>query len=445
MIDNFLAYSKKNKLIQKGDKVLVGVSGGIDSVVLLDILCNVRKKLNIQIAVAHINYGLRKESDRDAAFVGSLAKRYDVPIYTGKMKLQGSNLEERARDIRYSFFNKILGKKNFQKIAVAHHKNDMVETFFLNAARGSGLTGLVSMRPKTESLIRPLLFATRSDIEDYAGKNSLKFVEDVTNKDLSIKRNLVRHKVIPSLSGINPDLVETIANEVENLRKAQDLLSEITEKYYKKMANERKSSVSLAVKDLQKLHPYLRSEVLRRSIFYVKRDLKNISRKNIESILKLIESTHGTKKVMLPGRLIASRTYDKLNIERRTKSPAKMPKKMRLTPGKELTFGKWRLFLEKGEAFRDEEDKSLVFLNIQKELKLLVRCRKPGDRITIGQGKTKSLQDIFVDAKIPQKERDAYPVIVNEDDEIIWIPDVRVSAPYAKVTKTNLIIKARKC
>lgn len=441
MDNDFLAFSKENKLVEKGDSILVGVSGGIDSVVLLDMLHNIKGKLNIKFAIAHINYGLRKESDRDAAFVNSLAKKYDVPIYEGKVKLQGSNIEERARDIRYSFFNKVLEEKDFQKIAVAHHKNDMVETFFLNAARGSGLTGLTSMRPRTGKLIRPLLFATRKEIEDYARKNNLRFVEDITNKDLSIKRNLVRHEVIPSLSKINPDLVETIANEVENLRKAQDLISMITEQHYKKIAGEEDDSVILNVKDLLKMHPYLRSEVLRKSILYVKGDLKNISRKNIEDVLKLTENTHGTKKVVLPSRLIAGRTYDKLSIEREAKSPAKMPKTTRLTPGKEVIFGKWRLFLEKTEPSKGRHDKNLVFLNIQKELKLLVRCRKLGDRITIGQGKTKSLQDVFVDAKIPKKERDAYPVIVDENDEIIWIPGVRVGASYKKPIKDKIIFK----
>jgi tRNA(Ile)-lysidine synthase len=441
MNQKFLAFVKENNLIEKDDRVLIGVSGGVDSVVLLDILTYLQKKLQIQVAAAHINYGLRKESDRDHKFVKNLAKSYKIPFFDKKTKLTGSNIEERARDIRYDFFNKVAKEEGFNKVAVAHHKNDLVETFFLNAVRGSGLTGLVSMKPKTGNLVRPLLFATRDDIENYAKKNKLNFVEDVTNKDLSIKRNLIRHKVIPNIQKLNPDLVNTIADEIEDLRIANDLIKKIAKKHYRKLAEESESSVTLPVKSLQKLHLYLQSEVLRESILHVKKDLRDISRINIEDILNLIKNTHGTKKVMLPSRLIARRTYDKLEIRKEIKSPGQKPKNVWLEMEKEVIFGRWRFFLEKADEEKVTENKNLVFLNIKKIPKLLVRCKKPGDKITIGKGKTKSLQDVFVDEKIPQKERDTYPVIVSEGDEVIWIPKIRVSYKYKGNLENEDLVK----
>ena len=415
---------------------MIGVSGGVDSVVLLDILSKLKKKLDIQIAVIHVNYGLRKDSDRDQKFVEELANKYGLSLFEKKVKLSEGNIEEKARDIRYGFFNEVAKQENFSKITVAHHKNDLVETFFLNLSRGSGLTGLVSMRPKNRNLIRPLLFATRRDIEEYAQKNRLKFVEDVTNKDLSIKRNLIRHKVIPEFEKLSPDFVQVVTQEIQALREADDVISNITEKHYKKMAEEEKGSVSLSVQALTKLHPYLQSEILRKAAMYVKGDLRDISRKNIEDILKLTKVTHGTKKVVLSQRLLVKRIYDKLEIRKEAKSPVQKPKRIRLEMEKEAFFGKWTLFLGKQIRKNTQSTKNLVFLDIQKTPMLRVRCRKPGDRVAIGEGKTKSLQDVFVDAKIPREERDLYPIVVNKKDEIIWIPGIRFNPNY-KTVKNN--------
>lgn len=322
------------------------------------------------------------------------------------------------------------------KIAVAHHKNDLIETFFLNLSRGSGLTGLVSMKPKSENLIRPLLFTTKREVEEYAKKNRLSYVEDVTNKDLSIKRNLIRHKIIPELEKMNPDFLQVVAREIEGLREADSVISGITEKHYGKIVKEGKDSVSMSIKELAKISLYLQSEVLRQSIRYVKGDLRDISRKNIEDILKLTKVVHGTKRVVLPQGLIVRRTYDKLEIRKEVKSPMQRPKSIRLEVDKEAVFGSWRLFLGKLGGKKINQSKNLVSLDIQKMPTLHVRCRKPGDRMRISRSMTKSLQDLFVDAKVPRDERESYPVIVNERDEIIWIPGIRFNPDY-KTSKNN--------
>lgn len=454
MEKGFLVFSKKNSLIKKGDHILVAVSGGVDSVVLLDILTRLQKKLGIQTAVAHVNYGLRKESDRDHKFVKDLAEKYELPFFDKKVKLTGSNIEERARDIRYGFFKEVCEKEKIDKVAVAHHKNDLVETFFLNLSRGSGLTGLVSMKPKNRMdsrfhendivIIRPLLFTTKRETEQYAKKNKLQYVEDVTNKDLGIKRNLIRHKVIPEFEKMNIDFLQVVTQEIEDLREADRVISGITEKYYGKIVKEGKGSASMSIKEMVKISPYLQSEVLRSAIRYVKGDLRDISRKNIDNILNLTKVTHGTKKVMLPQGLLVQRVYDKIEIRKEEKSPVQKPKSIRLEIEKEVIFGRWRLFLGKSEEKNTRASENLVFLDIQKTPTLRVRCRKAGDRISIGQGKTKSLQDVFVDTKIPRDERDSYPVVVTRYDEIVWIPGIRLNPNYrlGKNNKHTVSLKA---
>lgn len=444
MFDKFLDFVKENKLIKKNDRILVGVSGGIDSVVLLDMLAKLQKNLQIQLAIAHVNYGLRHESDRDNEFARELAKKHNVPFFEKKVKISGANVEEKARDIRYNFFHEIREQENVTKIAVAHHKNDLVETFFLNVSRGSGLHGMVSMRPKNGYIIRPLLFATRAQIEDYTRRNKLKFVEDVTNRDLRFKRNLIRHKLIPQLEEENPDFVNVLTREIEDLRELESYLDEITEKQYKKLATKEEGKTVLKVKELKKLDIYLQSEVLRRGLNEIKGDLRDISRKNIKDILKLTKDVQGTKEVRLPQGLLARRVYDKLELAKVAKSPLEKPKSTRLSTKREAVFGKWKISLGKSEGKMTSGGKNLVFLNIPKTPTLKVRCRKPGDRIAIGQGKTKSLQDIFVDAKVPKEERGSYPVVVNEKEEVVWIPGLRVNENFkAKGSKKSLKIEAK--
>jgi len=446
MIDRFLAFSKENNLIKKGDHILVGVSGGVDSVVLLNILAKIQSKMNLKIAVAHVNYGLRKESDKDNELVRELAKKYGFPFFEEKVQLSGGNIEEKARDIRYGFFNEICKHNGMNKIAVAHHKNDLIETFFLNLTRGSGLTGLVSMKPKNGNLIRPLLFSTRKEIEKYAKANKLESVEDSTNKDLSIKRNLVRHKIIPEFEKMNPDFVETIDEEIQTLREANDVISSITEGHYKKMAKETGDSVEISVKSLCSLHPYLQSEILRKALLHVKGDLRDISRKNIEDIMNLTEKPYGTKKVHLPEGLLVERIYDKIRLEKWEKPLSVKPKKKTLEIGKKVIFGKWGFFLENTSEFNQKKFKNLVYLDIHKAGELLVRCRLNGDRIDIREGKTKKLQDIFVDAKVPRSERDSYPVIVNKENKVVLIPLLRTNPLFGadKETKNVASIQVTK-
>ncbi len=444
MFSKFLAFVKENKLIEKNDSALIGVSGGADSVVLSNLLFSLKDKLNLKLAIAHVNYGLRKESDSDQRFVENLAKKYEIPIFVKKVKIRGSNLEEQAREIRYSFFSEISEKRGFNKVAVAHHQNDQVETFLFNIARGTGLTGLTGIKPKNNQTIRPMLFASKVEILKYAKEKGLKYVEDTTNKDLSFKRNLIRHKVIPALEEINSSLIRTVSSEIETLKEAEDMLEEEAEQYYKKMVVEERDSVSFVAQDFIKLSAYLKAMILRKVFSHLTENTKDFYKKNTREILQLIDKkASGTKKISLPGKLIAERIYDKITIRKDSKKLFKEQKIIKLESDKTVNFGSWKLFFGKNKKEKLKESKYLVHLNIQKELKLLVRCRKPGDKIAIGENQSKSIQDLFVDVKIPKNERDSYPLIVNTKNEIVWVPGLRLN-PLYKGENQGYFIKAKK-
>jgi tRNA(Ile)-lysidine synthase len=219
-----------SQIIEAGDSLLIGVSGGVDSVVLLDVLASIREELGLKIGVAHVNYRLRgRESDGDERFVKGLAEKYNCKFFVkhnpprppfnkgGKGGIRSTNLQQSARNLRYDFFVKTAKKIGANKIAVAHHADDQAETILLHLARGTGLQGLAGMTErrlldKGISLIRPLLKFTRGDILRYAEERGLKFVEDSTNRTDKYTRNVIRNRVMPELKNVNENVVNSICN-----------------------------------------------------------------------------------------------------------------------------------------------------------------------------------------------------------------------------------------
>lgn len=208
---------RDERLIEPGDKVLVAVSGGVDSSTLLFLLNRIRKDLTIDLGVAHVNHGLRgEESERDEAFVRGLAERLsmtchviraDVPGYSRE---QGVSIQHAGREIRYRYFADVCDTHGYRKIAVAHNRDDQVETFLLRVIKGSGLNGLSSIPIKRDRIVRPLLCTYRSEIEAYARKLSIPFVQDSSNLKEAYERNFLRMRIVPLLSRLNPRFREKI-------------------------------------------------------------------------------------------------------------------------------------------------------------------------------------------------------------------------------------------
>lgn len=216
MLEKFLNYIGTLKLIDKSDKILLTVSGGIDSVTMLDLF----KQTNIHFAIAHCNFQLRgEEANADQQFVEELAKSINKEFHTINFETEKYAIEQKisiqmaARDLRYTWFKKIASENGLSKIAIAHNSDDVVETFLMNIARGTGIKGLTGIAPVKGNIIRPLLFAPRKEITAYVKSNKLKYREDSSNAKTKYKRNLTRHKIIPLFNELNPSFAETIIHE----------------------------------------------------------------------------------------------------------------------------------------------------------------------------------------------------------------------------------------
>ena len=230
LFPKFKKYITDNNLLRKGDRVLVAVSGGIDSMVLLDLISRIAKPLDLSVVVAHVNHCLRgKASDADEMLVRKMCEKYNLECEVLKKKPPGQkNLQDGARQMRYDFFEKIAIKNNTPLVLTAHHKDDQAETILLHWLRGAGLKGLAGMKPISALgnlfLARPLLCASRLDIKEYAKRNRINYREDATNLGTKYSRNAIRHRLIPVLKEFNPQIISSLVSTGERIARDDEAL-----------------------------------------------------------------------------------------------------------------------------------------------------------------------------------------------------------------------------
>ncbi|MFA6183543.1 MAG: tRNA lysidine(34) synthetase TilS [Parcubacteria group bacterium] len=295
LIKKIQTFSHRFSLWQEGDKIVVGVSGGPDSVCLLDILVKLRKKRKFKLIVGHINYGLRGvDSDKDEFFVRELSQKYNLQLKVLDAKEQSKKTptESFLRNIRYDFFEKIRKENKFNLIAVAHNQDDQAETILMRLIRGSGLLGLSSIRPKNSQIIRPLLDISRAEIIVYLKENGLKYRMDKTNWENKFLRNKIRNKLIPLIEKeYNPRVKETLAGAVDIIADDYDYIFRSAEKIFKKINFDKAKNIYFfESKKFVRNHQSLQKQVLRKIIFSLKSNLYNIENSHLEEIIKIIKS-----------------------------------------------------------------------------------------------------------------------------------------------------------
>ncbi len=297
----------QNQLFEKNSKIVLGISGGPDSIFLLEFFVKLQKKYNLELIVAHVNYSLRgKDSEKDQELVEKLAQKYCLEMFVLQPELPKKISENSLRDLRYEFMEEVRAENAFDFIAVAHTLDDQVETFLMRIIRGAGMKGLSGMQFKNNFIIRPLLEISKKEILLYLNKSHLTYRTDKTNKQNLFFRNKVRNLLIPFLEkNFNPNLKKTIANSVNSISEDYDLISEVSKKNYPK---------DLSVKKLLQLHPALQKRIFLEKIRVKKSDLKDIESSHIAEILKALKSTKGKNQVVLFQGLKVKRIGDKVII-----------------------------------------------------------------------------------------------------------------------------------
>ncbi|MGW8184561.1 MAG: tRNA lysidine(34) synthetase TilS [Candidatus Moraniibacteriota bacterium] len=319
LIKKIQTFSHQFDLWQEGAKIVVGVSGGPDSVCLLDILVRLAKKRKFELLVVHVNYGLRTaDSDKDEIFVRKLAEKYglNLEVLNAKKESQKNHTENFLRDIRYDFFEKIRKENKFNLIAVAHNQDDQAETILMRLIRGSGLLGLSSIRPRNNRIVRPLLNTSRQEIIAYLKENKLKYRIDKTNLKDKFLRNKIRNKLIPLMEEkYNPILKETLANSAGSIADDYDFIYQSAQRVFKKIDfNKDKNAYFFESKKFLKNHRALQKQILRMIIFGLRDNLLNIENAHLEEILKIIKSDKNKSQIMLFKKLKIAKKGDIIYI-----------------------------------------------------------------------------------------------------------------------------------
>jgi len=298
-----------NQLWRKGDKIIIGVSGGPDSVCLLDILAKIKEKFEIELHIAHVNYGLRgKDSEKDEKLIQALAEKYQISLSILKSeKLRANQINENSlRNIRYDFFEKVRKELDYDLIAVAHNQDDQVETFFLHLIRGAGLQGLSGMKCKNEKIVRPLLKISRKEILEYLKNEKLKYRMDRTNKADRFFRNKIRNRLIPQIErNFNPNIKKIIADSTLNIAEDLSFIAELSKKYFT-------DGKEIKISRILKLHSALQKRIILEAIRKQRESLENIESAHIEEIFKIMRSNKSKSQTFLFQGLKITRRGDKL-------------------------------------------------------------------------------------------------------------------------------------
>lgn len=430
--------------------LLVGVSGGPDSVCLLHVLGRLRSELGLALRVAHVNHMLRgPESDADALYVEGLARSLHIPAVVERRDAEahraarGCSLEEAAREVRYCFFADLGGP-----IATGHTADDQVETVLMHIVRGAGLNGLVGLRPASTwrsafgqacvRVVRPLLEVTRAETEAYCADHGLKPRLDSTNRSLSPLRNRIRLELLPLIRGYNPDIDDALRRL--SLVSADEVswLDDEVSRAWDAVVTAREEGLIIDTTTLLRLPLAVQRHLVRRALAEGLGDVRDIESVHIESALRLLHGPAG-KRLSMPGRLSLSKGYDAATLARGESPDCGLPSldgEYRLTvPGKTFPPG-WRVTsrilspepgLEQAHAYRAAFDADVAGRD------LTVRKRQPGERFQpLGMGQSKKLQDFMVDSRIPSACRDRVPLVCSPEG-VLWVVGWRI-AERAKVT-----------
>lgn len=465
IFDEIFATIKDYRLLLPDDKIVVGVSGGADSVCLLCALDTLRKSSeefqHVEIFAIHVHHGIRgTEADRDASFVEMLCKKKHIPERTVYInvpelaKFSGFSEEETGRRERYRIFEEIRCELGFTKIAVAHNSDDLAETFILNLARGTGLAGLSGIKPVNGQVIRPLIRTSRAAIERMLFKAGETHITDSTNLSDDYTRNRIRHSILPELAiAVNAKAAFHIDQAAEKIGQAYDFIKEEAAKASERVVIRSENGQAVEISnELTKLHPVVQSEIIHDVLAEIAGRMRDISTVHIDLVRDLFtKQTGACVDVIYNIRL--TRTYTGVRYRNGGRAPVLVPILDVITVPRvhsvEVTSDGLRIICidkdgAKTEKFLTENSCTKWFdydKIVNSMSQPIVRTRQTGDYMIIDtEGHRKKLKDIFINEKVPRETRDTL-LLVAAGHEILFIPGVRKSE-NARITKgTTKLLK----
>jgi len=415
--------------VASGSRLLVAVSGGADSVALLSLLRKIALGYPLELFVAHLDHGMRPESEEDAAFVRRLCEQWGVPFYGSQCNVPALarekrlGLEEAAREARKDFLEKTASEHACEGIALGHHRDDQAETVLHRLLRGTALPGLAAMQFRSGMYIRPLLHFGRAEIREYVASEGLMFVEDASNADRRFTRNRIRHELLPVLQTFNPRVADHLVRLAGRIGEEEDFWQQETEKAFRQSGTLVPGGIRFDRRRLLELHPALRMRVFRQALSLLLGTVQGISTRNLQALEDQIVSPNPQSDITGPQGW-SCRRYESLWIRREPLCADRLPELLIDGPGVyPLSTGSvLRVFRE--DTPRGEGPWAVEFDASRVPFPLKVRSWVAGDRFRpSGMEGHKKLKDYFVDKKIPREVRSRIPIV--EATEILWLAGLR--------------------
>lgn len=427
-MNDVLTYLKKD-LLKKDDIVVVAVSGGPDSMALLSLLLQVRSELAITIVCAHVNHNVREVSFKEKEFVEAFCKEHNIIFeYYLIEQYHADNFHQDARNIRYQYFESLIEKYRSTYLFTAHHGDDLMETMLMRMVRGSILKGYAGFPKESNQgnywLVRPLIHKTKEELFTYDQQNNIPYVIDGSNEKDVYTRNRFRKYVLPLLKKENPIVHHKFYQLSEELLEVNQFLSRQVNGILNQVYQDKK----LNLKEFVLLDNYLKKCVLEHILQDVyQEDVSKLTVKHMNSLRKLVDSPVPHLELSFPNQIVVTKSYDVISFSRKEEKISYcMPlEKSNLLPnGHKIVF----------EEDIDSSNDTCQLDSFEIHLPLFIRTRKKGDRVAVkGLTGTKKLKDIFINEKIPLKERDSWPILVDSSNQILWVPGLKKT----KFDKTN--------